>query len=126
MIPTIIKLTREQALERIANHDLFINRDTADNPSEPIDTEFVKKLQRAHWEEIHTKQMSPEQFSLWLETIPGVCNCRQKAAKIIAANPPRFDDWFRWGWEFHNAVNAELGKPSIAYDEASAFWRWVS
>lgn len=29
---------------------------------------------------------------------------------------------FRWGWQLHNEVNVELGKPRVSYDVALAMW----
>ena len=49
-----------------------------------------------HWAELHTAQ-SPDAKWLtnWISRIPAYgCRCHRDFHLIIAANPPRFDDWF--------------------------------
>lgn len=80
--------------------------------------------QRAHWATLHTTPMDSTQFKLWCESIPGECMCSAGFKKIVESNPPRFDDWQRWSFEAHNAVNFKLGKPDISFDEACQQWNW--
>ena len=42
--------------------------------------------------------------------------------------PPVYDSpesWFEWTINFHNAVNAKLGKPTVSLDRAYMLWRHV-
>lgn len=72
--------------------------------------------------------MSEQQLNEWIDTIPGyedlTCNCQKGIYRHIEANPPRFNDWQRWTWEIHNAVNFKLGKPEIDWGEACQQWNW--
>ncbi len=48
--------------------------------------------------------------------------CRTHWAQVLQKNPPRWGDYFAWSVEAHNAVNAQLGKPQIALEEARSRW----
>jgi len=76
----------------------------------------------ALWTELHTKSdPTPEWFAGWLNRIP--CgNCRSTARTILERIKPRYNDWFPWSVELHNAVNAKLGKPQVALQEAREIW----
>ena len=84
----------------------------------------VVAMQQEHWRLLHTSKMDAKSFSIWLDGIPKQCDCRKSIESILESNPPRFDDWWRWGWEFHNAINAKLNKPEIIWDDASRLWNW--
>ena len=82
------------------------------------------KLYHALWLELHTKKdATPGWFSSWLKRVPSFgCKCRDAFEAIIKVNPPRFDDWFAWTVEVHNAVNRKLGRKEWTLDEAVARW----
>jgi hypothetical protein len=63
-------------------------------------------------------------FAEWVDAIPGCATCKRDFLELIKINTPRFDDWQRWTWEVHNAVNAKLGKPEIDWNEACNLWNW--
>lgn len=50
--------------------------------------------------------------------------CAQHYAERLATHPPRFSDpafdYFTWTVDFHNAVNARLGKPPMTVEAARA------
>lgn len=82
------------------------------------------KRQREHWLKLHTTLMDSSMFAEWVDAIPGCSTCRRDFRKLLESNLPRFDDWQRWTWEAHNAVNAKLGKPEIEWNEACNLWNW--
>lgn len=92
------------------------------------DAVFLIERQRAHWSELHSVVMSQSQLEKWIDRIPGYdtlpCNCEKHFYKLLENNPPRFDDWYRWTWEIHNAVNLKLGKQLIAWTDAIQLWGW--
>jgi len=87
------------------------------------DTDLQEK-QRQHWRQLHTTPMDATQFASWLDGIPNQCDCRKSFDALLNINPPRFDDWQRWTWEIHNAVNAKLNKTEITWDDAAKLWNW--
>lgn len=82
------------------------------------------------WKEIHTKE-DPDQ-GWWDGIVKKVssyfCACGDFLKSHIAANPPRFNDWFSYSWELHNAVNAkpELNKPQQSFNDALACWKGIA
>jgi hypothetical protein len=84
----------------------------------------IVEQQRQHWATLHTTQMNEIAFKVWCESIPGECMCSAGFRKIVEANPPRLDDWQRWTFEAHNAVNVKLGKPEIPWEKACELWGW--
>lgn len=82
----------------------------------------INQRQRDHWKKLHTENFDAEKFEKWIERIPGCSTCRDNFRKLIESNPPRFDDWFKWTWEIHNAVNAKIGKPIMDWDAACELW----
>ena len=82
------------------------------------------ELTRQLWAELHSKtNPTKEWFANWLKRVPSFgCKCRDAFEAIIKANPPRFDDWFAWTVEVHNAVNRKLGRKEWTLDEAVARW----
>ena len=81
---------------------------------------------RELWEELHLKKGADAKWLAgWVKRIPKFgCACREGFERILRKIPPRFDDWHKWTWEAHNAVNAKLGKPEITFDEACQQWNW--
>ena len=68
---------------------------------------------RALWDEIHSQE-NPTRwwFKTWVERVPKYgCGCYDWLLKYIITNPPRYDDWYNWTVELHDAVNVKLGKP---------------
>lgn len=89
--------------------------------------EYREKLlerQRDHWRKLHTTLFTPQEFELWIQAIPGCSSCQRDFRRLIQNNPPRFDDWHKWTWEIHNAVNEKLGKQLIAWTDAIQLWGW--
>jgi muconolactone delta-isomerase len=48
--------------------------------------------------------------------------CRADFVAILAAHPPRWDDYFAWTVEVHNDVNTRLGKPAVTVEAARILW----
>ena len=71
------------------------------------------------WKELHeAENPNAEWFGAWLQRIPRYgCTCKNDFAVILKDNPPRFDDWKRWTWEVHGAVNRKLGKAEFSWAE---------
>jgi len=82
------------------------------------------ELQREHWKKLHTNRFTPEQLEVWIQGIPGCSSCQRDFRKLIKEMPPRFDDWHRWTFEIHNAVNTKIGKPEFTWLEACQQWGW--
>lgn len=84
-----------------------------------------RQLQRLrdHWAELHTKKdATPEWFQRWLNRVPNFgCGCKDKAEAILLLIPPRYDDWFAWSVEFHNAINADRRPWTL--EEAADRWQ---
>lgn len=81
------------------------------------------------WAELHTYEPTgiPEEDVAWLErftnTLPNWgCNCRTHWRSLLQSTPVRWDDYFAWTVEAHNAVNRRLSKPAIPLDKARAVW----
>jgi hypothetical protein len=91
----------------------------------PLATEDLLRRQRAHWEKLHTQTFDDTTFELWVRTIPGCSTCQRNFRIWLETNPPRFDDWNRWTWEAHNAVNNKLGKPILSYADACELWGYT-
>jgi hypothetical protein len=87
--------------------------------------ERLARFGREHWSGLHSKQdPNPEWFAGWLARIPRFgCTCRKDFQAIIEANPPRYDDFFAWSVEAHNAVNQKLNKPIMSLEDAAKIWR---
>jgi hypothetical protein len=77
------------------------------------------------WREVHTqKDPSQDWFASWVARVPGVgCDCKNWLKKYLASNPPRFDDWFAFTWELHNAVNAKLNRKQLTLEKAIRTWK---
>jgi hypothetical protein len=88
--------------------------------------EAAMRPYQEHWAELHRKlDPDPEWFEAWVLCIPGrACNrCAKNFEEILQANPPRYDDFFAWSVEAHNAVNAKLNKQIMSLEDAVKVWR---
>jgi hypothetical protein len=65
------------------------------------------------WDELHDKQdPTPEWFADWVNRVPQAsCGCQRWLAEYLKTNPPRYNDWYSWTVELHNAVNVKINKP---------------
>lgn len=83
---------------------------------------------RAAWNALHSKKLGdPVWFAEWQKTIPRGCTCKKESDHLLQKSPPRFgsdDEWFDWTVEYHNSVNAKLGKPLMRPDVAKSVWRY--
>lgn len=63
----------------------------------------------------------------WENTIPSVdCSCRKEYEGLKLQLPPRFDspeEYWLWGVELHNLVNAHRGVDQISVERARILWR---
>ena len=91
----------------------------------PESIQTQTQRQREHWRKLHTTRFTPEEFELWIQSIPGCSSCQRDFRKLLETHPPRFDDWERWTWEIHNLVNVKLGKLELSWQEACQLWGWV-
>ena len=98
-------------------------RHTAER-SESSESSSLLKRQREHWLKLHTTLMDSATFAEWVDAIPGCATCKRDFMELLKINPPRYDDWFRWTWEAHNAVNLKLGKPEFTFEQAANKWNW--
>ena len=82
------------------------------------------KITSQLWAELHLKaDPSEEWFRSWVDRVPSFgCKCRSDFETITKANCPRFDDWFAWSVEVHNAVNRKLNRKEWTVEEAKARW----
>lgn len=109
-----------------------------DKPMSPEDAEELYRQLKAHkgrksWKMLHSfAKGDPEAFyKLWKTTIPKECKCQRDFEKLEAEYPPNFsspEDFWDWGWDFHNKVNQKLtdeGLPhaQISYEEAVHLWK---
>ena len=98
------------------------------NPELQIKRHQAKKdrleQSRELWEELHLKKGADAKWLAgWVKRIPKFgCACRKGFELILREIPPRFDDWFAWTVEVHNAVNRKLGRKEWTLDEAVARW----
>lgn len=92
----------------------------------PIDHQLHDQallLYHTHWRELHCKQNpTPEWFSNWLSETPAACGCGERIAAIIERIPPRFNDWFAYSVDLHNAINVKLNKPIVTLAEAKSLY----
>ena len=106
--------------------------DGVDHSSQPVvqDATFQNANHfHALWEEVHMRiDPSPEWFAAWSLKVSSVtCGCDEWLRIYVIANPPRFDDWPRWTWELHNAVNAKLSKQHFSWsDYQNKYPKWKS
>jgi hypothetical protein len=83
----------------------------------------------ATWAEWHIRALAHDGSDdfVWvqdfLSRVPNItCDCRRHASEHIREHPPRWEDYFAWTVEFHNAVNKRLGRSLFSVAEASALW----
>jgi len=76
---------------------------------------------RMLWEELHQKNNADAKWlSKWVKKIPQFgCACRESFQLILREFPPRFDDWFTWTVDVHNAVNRKLNRKEWTLEEAA-------
>lgn len=87
-----------------------------------------KKFYSGVWHSIHVTAAwcnTPKKiafFKDWIREMQSKLSCeecRDHMIKYIEENPPdNAANMFVWSWEFHNAVNARLGKPKLEYEPA--------
>ena len=75
------------------------------------------------WRELHLQLCPTAEWLAGWETRIACGSCRENYYRIKAASPPRYNDWFPWTWETHNAVNAESGAKQFTFDAALRLWR---
>lgn len=66
-------------------------------------------------------------------SLPGGCDCAGHWSNLIKTNPPRFDtpdDFFAWGNEAHNEVNARVDRdgshPPVPLAQATEIWSRIA
>lgn len=89
---------------------------------------------RAIWAEIHRRPWIVPQLVLadeqaFLEScivrIAGDCSCKKDARKMVAEFPPDVSSreaMFKRYWEYHQTVNAKIGKAGISLEEAMTLY----
>ncbi len=112
-------------------HSIFITRrfDGVAIIQPSANGEFVyvdlETVGRELWKELHEKR-DPDQdwFDSWRARIPAFgCKCVEEFTAILERIPVRFDDWFSWTNEVHNAVNANIQRRVMLLREAMRIWR---
>lgn len=98
-----------------SDHSLAVSSpvDLFESISIPTFSELQRELFGALWDEIHTRENpDAEWFATWRARVPSFsdCGCSVFLDDYCVINPPRFDNFPRWSWELHNAVNAKLGR----------------
>ena len=105
----------------------IVYRGTGLTSPQPIEEKVISiqiSEYHAHWKEWHKQtEPTPSWIDDWLNQIPGGCGCGAEFRDWVLKNSPRFDDWFAYSVEGHNAVNRKLGKPELSLDEAKAIWQ---
>jgi len=101
-------------------HSLAVSGPVSFYESVSIPTFSETQIESFHklWNEIHTKEdPDAEWFATWRARVPSFsgCGCGEFLTGYCVANPPRFDDFARWSWELHNAVNAKLNRFAFAW-----------
>jgi glycosyltransferase involved in cell wall biosynthesis len=73
----------------------------------------------AKWRELHCMlEPTMEKLLAFAASLPSFgCGCKDHFAKLLKDMPPRFDDWRRWTFEAHNAVNERLGKKRFTWEQ---------
>lgn len=77
--------------------------------------------------------MQQQQYRAFIMSLPHVIpctTCSEHFQKVLESIPvdnhlTGKDDLFRWSVEVHNAVNARLDKPKVAYDDALQHWKRI-
>lgn len=87
---------------------------------------------RSLWFELHiVENPTPEWFRQWCATVKillGGCDCSDWLGVYVVTNPPRYEDFFEWSVELHNAVNLKLkpAKPLMSVAFARQLYEKVS
>jgi glycosyltransferase involved in cell wall biosynthesis len=79
------------------------------------------------WNELHARSNpTKEWFADWVSRVPNItCGCREWLLKYITDHPPEFDNWPRWTFNLHNAVNAKKESQLYTWEQYQAKWlRW--
>lgn len=98
----------------------WIGSETAYEYSHPV---IDYSAYHRHWQELHSaKTPTQDWFADWIARTPASCGCGEGIAAIIKRLPPRFDDWFAYSVDLHNAVNAKLGKQLVTLEDARSIW----
>jgi len=67
---------------------------------------------RALWADLHSRDMTPEDFSQWRLRVPSYgCGCRKKLDEYLKDHPVDYATFYSWGVALHDFINAHLGKP---------------
>ena len=110
-----------------ANKTTVVVKSSGKNVSHVRITEAPKLDSRHAWARLHLQEIGDVNWLYrWSTLIPGTCSCRNDASEILKKLPPVYDSpesWFEWTINFHNAVNAKLGKPTVSLDRAYMLWR---
>lgn len=81
---------------------------------------------RKAWRLIHSYNGNdPNWFVMWLNLIPGFCDCSTGAQTFINSNPPDFsspEKVFEFSVTLHNLVNEKIGKQYVDFNDAKAYW----
>jgi hypothetical protein len=81
----------------------------------PFPTVSERNLDLYHqlWAELHAKEdPTPGWFESWVKRVPQAsCGCQRWLAEYLKTNPPRYNEWYPWTVELHNAVNVKINKP---------------
>lgn len=101
------------------------------------DNSNPKYIGPGYWSFIHTQAVyattdeTIDQFINIMEHIKDTFPCKQckiHIEKYFKKHPIEFYrngnemDMFRWAWEFHNAVNKRLKKPTLSYASAISLY----
>lgn len=90
--------------------------------------------QREHWILLHeysfqVQTWNPDVAAIWFRdwcnSVPGCSECTTKLYRYLSDLPFRFSTplvFFRHGFDLHNFVNNNLGKPVLQFDEAVAMY----
>ena len=98
----------------------WIGSETAYEYSHPV---IDYSAYHRHWQELHcAKKPTQDWFADWIARTPANCGCGEDIAAIIKRLPPRFDDWFAYSVDLHNAINKKLGKPLVNLHEAKLLY----
>ncbi len=85
----------------------------------------------ATWEELHTyiptgtKSDAAFLASFSRRVTGEKCSCNRDWRAWLSHHPVRWDDYFGWSVEAHNAVNIRIGKPVVDAMSAMIIWRSV-
>ena len=99
-------------------------------PGQPVDPTKAKEQSEANerqlqfyrdlWDALHTQE-NPTQawFASWCSLVPSFgCGCQSWLREYLIENPPRFNDWFAYSVELHNAISRKLNKEQWTIDRA--------